>query len=38
MGPFDDAPIQPHNYIYNQAYNQNLQLLVGKRVKRVIFR
>ncbi|KAG1750335.1 GMC oxidoreductase-domain-containing protein [Suillus paluster] len=26
-----------HHYIYNQAHNTNLQLWVGKRVKRVIF-
>ncbi|KAG2137938.1 GMC oxidoreductase-domain-containing protein [Suillus clintonianus] len=26
-----------HHYIYNQAHNPNLQLWVGKRVKRVIF-
>jgi len=26
-----------HHYVYNQAHNQNLQLWVGKRVKRVIF-
>ncbi|KAG1750337.1 GMC oxidoreductase-domain-containing protein [Suillus paluster] len=26
-----------HNYVYNQAHNTNLQLWVGKRVKRVIF-
>ncbi|OJA19391.1 hypothetical protein AZE42_12615, partial [Rhizopogon vesiculosus] len=26
-----------HHYIYNQAHNQNLQIWVGKRVKRVIF-
>jgi alcohol oxidase len=26
-----------HHYVYNQAHNANLQLWVGKRVKRVIF-
>ncbi|KAG2121898.1 hypothetical protein DEU56DRAFT_720701, partial [Suillus clintonianus] len=26
-----------HHYVYNQAHNQNLQIWVGKRVKRVIF-
>ncbi|KAG0694895.1 GMC oxidoreductase-domain-containing protein [Suillus ampliporus] len=26
-----------HHYVYNQAHNPNLQILVGKRVKRVIF-
>jgi alcohol oxidase len=26
-----------HHYVYNQAHNVNLQLWVGKRVKRVIF-
>ncbi|KAG1859673.1 GMC oxidoreductase-domain-containing protein [Suillus subluteus] len=26
-----------HHYIYNQAHNANLQIWVGKRVKRVIF-
>ncbi|KAG1859674.1 GMC oxidoreductase-domain-containing protein [Suillus subluteus] len=26
-----------HHYVYNQAHNANLQILVGKRVKRVIF-
>ncbi|KAG1724637.1 GMC oxidoreductase-domain-containing protein [Suillus paluster] len=26
-----------HHYVYNQAHNTNLQLWVGKRVKRVIF-
>ncbi|KAF8643245.1 hypothetical protein AX16_009134 [Volvariella volvacea WC 439] len=27
----------PHHFIYNQPYNKNLQILTGKRVKRVIF-
>ncbi|KAF8655059.1 hypothetical protein AX16_003260 [Volvariella volvacea WC 439] len=27
----------PHHFIYNQANNKNLQVLTGKRVKRVIF-
>ncbi|KAG2039074.1 hypothetical protein BDR03DRAFT_1009280 [Suillus americanus] len=26
-----------HHYVYNQAHNANLQIWVGKRVKRVIF-
>ncbi|KAG1740654.1 GMC oxidoreductase-domain-containing protein [Suillus lakei] len=26
-----------HHYVYNQAHNPNLQIWVGKRVKRVIF-
>lgn len=26
-----------HHYIYNQAHNPNLQLWVGKLVKRIIF-
>jgi alcohol oxidase len=26
-----------HHYVYNQAHNSNLQIWVGKRVKRVIF-
>ncbi|KAG2136740.1 Phosphoglucose isomerase-domain-containing protein [Suillus clintonianus] len=31
------TPCGPHHYVYNQAHNQNLQIGVGKRVKRVIF-
>ncbi|KAJ7017403.1 GMC oxidoreductase-domain-containing protein [Mycena alexandri] len=27
----------PHHFIYNQSHNQNLQVLTGSRVKRVIF-